>query len=176
MFCPKCGTTLPEVGDCPSCRKARSKLDVPPPTPNSGSGPPRPGWRELSPLAKAICILVAIAIALPLFALKRELKRELQKWLWPTFVIVNQSGQTIATATVGFHERGGKPAETDIVRFENVPAGSQRSGAPRHIHEQFSVEGRLVDGTRFRGGGTTPGKFRIIIKPRGDLDFDLSAR
>jgi hypothetical protein len=30
MYCPKCGTPLPEHGDCPSCGQLRPKLDATP--------------------------------------------------------------------------------------------------------------------------------------------------
>ena len=41
MFCPRCGTKLPDAGDCPACGQQRPNLDPPPSGAESDRNPAR---------------------------------------------------------------------------------------------------------------------------------------
>jgi len=179
MLCQRCGATLPEEGDCLACAQARPNLHVPPPPATDPRvAPARPGWRELSPVNKAICILLAIGLAIPGILIVGAVKKEVKWWLWirprSTFVIVNESGQAITTATITMID--GPPGRTErrgIVQFESIPVGGKRSRSARvkAPPPRFFVQGRFADGKKFGGGGTSPiGPLRIVIGPDG-VDF-----
>jgi len=177
MCCPGCGAKLPEEGDCLACGQAQPNLQVPlPPATDPHVAPARPGWRELSPVNKAVCILIAVGLAIPAMLILKAVEKEVKWWLWirpgNTFVIENQSGQLITMATISVNDRPGKPAEGGTIRFENIPMGGEHSRSARARVSQFFIQGRLADGTWFAGGGSPPrGPYRIIISPGGEIDF-----
>ncbi len=64
MFCPRCGTQLPEAGDCPSCGQARPTLDAPPTPPVTGPGPDPANAIGCGLGGVAIGILVGIGVGI----------------------------------------------------------------------------------------------------------------
>jgi hypothetical protein len=177
MFCKRCRVTFPDEGTCPFCGEGRPDLQAPPPAVDPGIASAWSAWRQLGPVAKAVCVLLGIGLVIPILYLKKEIKGRLVPG--NTFVIENRSGQLISTATISLGEDRHRRAERDIVRFENVPVDGElsRSARRRVSHAAISIEGRLADGTPFSGymSSTPSNPYRIIIKPRGEIVFTKPA-
>lgn len=64
MFCPRCGTELPEAGDCPSCGQARPTLDAPPTPQVTVPGTDRANAIGCGLGSLAIGVLVGIGVSI----------------------------------------------------------------------------------------------------------------